>query len=177
MRPRDAAAIALALASFRNEVVNTTNAVFVAWVPVLYSRIFDVGVICNDLVLVPSYTNSSVTQHNAEAIAGWKAACPDKTIVPIPCQNIVTSAGVMHCICMHIPEHKGGESPTMYLQTPNGGATYEAGAYVPIAWLSDDDEDVVSVAIQLSTDDGSSWTTVVENTDDDGLYIWNVPDV
>ena len=27
------------------------------------------AVICNDLVLVPSYTNSSVTQHNAEAIA------------------------------------------------------------------------------------------------------------
>ena len=43
--------------------------------------------------------------------------------------------------------------------------------------LSGDDEDVVSVAIRLSTDDGSSWTTVVENTDDDGFYVWSVPDV
>jgi len=145
----------------------------VSWTHYTYAN----AVICNDLVLVPSYTNSSITQHNAEAIAGWEAACPDKTIVPIPCQNIVTSAGVMHCICMHIPVHKGGENPTMYLQTPNGGATYEAGAYVPIAWLSDDDEEVVSVAIRLSTDDGSSWTTVVENTNDDGFYIWSVPDV
>lgn len=144
----------------------------VSWTHYTYAN----SVICNDLVLVPSYTNSSITQHNAEAIAAWEIACPDKTIVSIPCQNIVTSAGVMHCICMHIPAHKGGVHPTMYLQNPNGGVAYDPGAYVPITWLSDDDQEVLSVEIQLSIDDGNSWSSVTGSTDDDGFYLWVVPD-
>ncbi len=145
----------------------------VGWTHYTYAN----SVICNDLVLVPSYTNSSVVQHNAEAIAAWEQACPNKTVVSIPCQSIVTSAGVMHCICMHVPVHRGGLNPTVYLQTPNGGASYNPNQNVPITWISDDDISVSSVDIDFSMDAGLSWQPIVNGTADDGFFIWSVPDV
>ena len=135
------------------------------------------SVICNDLVLVPSYTNSSASQHNAEAIAAWQLACPDKTVVAIPCQSIVTSAGVMHCICMHVPAHKGELNPTVYIQTQNDGAAYEVNQSVPISWITDDDVSVNTVSIDLSINGGSTWQSIVQNTVDDGFYLWQVPDI
>jgi len=145
----------------------------VSWTHYTYAN----SVICNDLVLVPSYTNASVSQHNAEAIAAWQQACPDKTIVSIPCQSIVTSAGVMHCICMHVPAHLGGENPTVYLQSPNGGVVYQPNQSVPISWISDDDEDVLHVDIDFSVNGGNSWESVASSTADDGYFVWQVPDV
>ena len=150
-----------------------TPARSVSWTHYTYAN----SVICNDLVLVPSYTNSSVTQHNAEAFAAWQLACPDKTVVAVPCQNIVTSAGVMHCICMHIPEHKGGEDPTVYVQTPNGGVVYEPNQNVPVTWITDDNHIVNTVSLDYSVDGGVTWESIIENTADDGFYIWEVPDV
>ena len=135
------------------------------------------SVICNDLVLVPSYTNSSVTQHNSQAIAAWEQACPNKTVVSVPCEDIVGSAGVMHCICMHVPSHLGGINPTVYLQTPNGGVVYEPNQIVPITWITDDDLSVSSVNIDLSIDGGVSWNAVAFGTADDGYYSWQVPDL
>ena len=72
---------------------------------------FTNAVICNDLVLVPSYTNSTASPHNATALAVWQQAYPDKTIRQINCQAIVTSAGVMHCIVMHVPAPSGAAVP------------------------------------------------------------------
>jgi len=150
-----------------------TPARSVNWTHYTYAN----SVICNDLVLVPSYTNSSVTQHNAEAISAWQTACPDKTVIAVPCQNIVTSAGVMHCICMHIPDHRGGEDPTVYVQNPQGGESYDANQFIPIAWISDDNESVDSVDIFFSQDGGMNWESIVSNTADDGIHIWQVSDV
>jgi len=135
------------------------------------------SVICNDLVLVPSYSNSQVTQHNAAAIAAWQAACPNKTIVSVPCEDIVSSAGVMHCICMHIPLPIGGVNPTAFLQNPRGGATYNASQLVPITWLTDDDVEVTSVDIEFSSDGGVSWQPISLGASDDGFHIWQIPDV
>tara|TARA_X000001036_G_scaffold20057_1_gene16831 strand:+ start:3949 stop:5517 length:1569 start_codon:yes stop_codon:yes gene_type:complete len=145
----------------------------VSWTHYTYAN----SVICNDLVLVPSYTNSSVMQHNAQAIAAWELACPDKTVVSVPCQSIVTSAGVMHCISMHVPSHSGGVHPTVHLQTPNGGVVYQPNQSVLITWISDDDVSVTTVNIEFSPDGGSSWQNIVYATADDGLYVWQVPDV
>ncbi len=145
----------------------------ISWTHYTYAN----SVICNDLVLVPSYTNSSASVHNAEAIAAWQQACPAKTIISIPCQSIVTSAGVMHCICMHIPAHRGGVNPTVYVQTQNDGATYDPYQSVPISWITDDDASVSSVSIDFSIDGGASWQSVVQETADDGHYIWEIPDM
>ena len=134
------------------------------------------SVICNDLVLVPSYSNSQVSQHNQEAVYGWQQACPDKTIVSIPCEDIVGSAGVMHCICMHVPKHSGGALPTAYLQYPNGGEILIANQSVQIKWLADDDEGIEEVNIEYSGDTGSTWEMIAQQIPHTGSYNWTVPD-
>ncbi len=142
-------------------------------------------VICNDLLLVPTYTNTTVVSagHNTEAFNTWKSVweTPDKPahkVVQVDCQAIVTSAGVMHCIVMHVPSPIGGAAPTAYLKTPNGGATYIPGQVVPIQWITDDDVSVSNVDIQLSLDGGLTWpTTIAAATADDGTENWTVPAV
>lgn len=158
---------------FLGYTVVRTPARSVSWTHYTYAN----SVICNDLVLVPSYTNSSVSQHNTEALAAWQEACPDKTIVSIPCQSIVTSAGVMHCICMHIPKHLGGQSPTAHLQTPTGGQLFEPEQQVPVLWITDDDVIVESVSIDLSIDGGLSWIPVATGLNGSGVFVWDVPDL
>jgi agmatine/peptidylarginine deiminase len=158
---------------FLGYTVVRTPARRVSWTHYTYAN----SVICNDLVLVPSYTNSSVTQHNAEAITAWQVACPDKTIISVPCENIVTSAGVMHCICMHIPKHLGGNAPTAHLQTPTGGQLFEPDQQVPVLWITDDDVAVNSVSIDLSIDAGLSWQAVATGLESSGFYVWEVPDL
>lgn len=135
-------------------------------------------VMCNDLVLVPSYTNATASQYNDDALAVWEAALPDKTIVQVPSQAIVTAAGVLHCIVMHVPAHLGGENPTAYLRTLRGGEVLEPGEQVSIEWISDDDVATTDVDLLLSTDGGANYDTVIaESTADDGEYVWTVPDV
>jgi hypothetical protein len=95
----------------------------------------------------------------------------------IVCDNLAYSAGVMHCITMHMPRHVGGLNPTSYVLSPTGG-TYDPGDFVAVQWLSDDEQhDVVNVDIELSTDDGATWATQVAATADDGTWTWVVPDV
>lgn len=138
------------------------------------------AVMCNNLVLVPSYSNATVSPSNATALAAWQAALPGKTIVQINCQAIVTSAGVMHCIVMHMPAHlgAGGVSPTAYLRTLRGPQTLEPGSNVDIRWSTDDDVSVSNVDILLSIDGGATYpTTIASATADDGFYTWTVPSI
>jgi len=142
-------------------------------------------VICNDLLLLPTYTNSTIVSagHNTAALNAWKSVWetadkPAHKVVQVDCQAIVTSAGVMHCIVMHVPAPLGGTAPTAYLKTPNGGATYIPGQVVPIQWITDDDISVSNVDIQLSLDGGLTWpTTIAAATSDDGTENWAVPTV
>lgn len=138
-------------------------------------------VMCNDIVLVPTYTNSSVSFLNQQVLDAWAAAVPGKTIVPINCQGIVTASGVMHCITMHIPAHLGGENPTAYLDTLRGGETLDPGDSVAIRWLTDaptPDPVPLTISIDLSTDGGQSYqTSIASGLADTGEYIWTVPDI
>ena len=132
-------------------------------------------VMCNDLVLIPSYTNSSVTQYNPTALAEWQAALPGKTIVQIDAQALVTSAGVLHCIVMHLPAHLGGTDPTAYLVSPNGGEILDIGDQVQVTWISDDDVAATSAELQLSTDGGLTWSTQASGLPAAGNITWTVP--
>ncbi len=138
-------------------------------------------VMCNDIVLVPTYTNGSVSFLNQQALDAWAAALPDKTIIPINCQGIVTAAGVMHCITMHIPAHLGGENPTAYLDTLRGGESLDPGESVAIRWLTDaptPDPVPLTISIDLSTDGGQTYSTpIVSGLPDTGIYFWTVPDI
>lgn len=114
-------------------------------------------VMCNDIVLLPSYTQSQVVQHNSEALTVWQNALPGKTIIPINCQDIVTAAGVMHCIVMHLPAAPGGANPTVFLRNELGNRTYLGGQAVSLDFLVDDNEEVIEVDILYSEDDGQSF--------------------
>ncbi len=139
-------------------------------------------VICNDLVLVPTYTNGTIAAagYNATALATWASVFPAKTIVDIDCQAIVTAAGVMHCITKHIPVNSGGVDPVAHLRAPNGGEAYLPGDPIEITWISDDDDifgnDTVA-DIDLSTNNGATWDSVAVGTADDGLFSLPAPDV
>lgn len=143
-------------------------------------------VMCNDIVLIPSYTNTTVVNagHNAEALATWQSHMPGKQIFQLNCQSIVTSAGVMHCIVMHVPKHlgengpNGGLAPTAYLRNLRGGEALNPGESIAIRWLTDDDVSVSNVDILLSTDGGATFpTTIAAATAPDGTHSWTVPDI
>ena len=133
-------------------------------------------ILCNNLALIPSYTN--FPDHNAEALATYQLALPGHTVVQINCDAIIGYAGALHCICMHVPAPRGGENPTAYLKNYRGGETLDPGQTVAIRWISDDNRAVTSVDLLLSTDGGDTFdTTIVAGTADDGSYSWTVPDV
>ncbi len=133
-------------------------------------------VMCNDLVVIPSYTNGTVQSLNSQALATWQAACPTKTIYQLNGQSLVTSAGVFHCIVMHMPAHLGGVNPTAHVVYPQGGEALVPGTTATIEWLSDDDEGVSSTDLLLSTDGGATYpTTIATGLAPMGSFDWTVP--
>ncbi len=137
------------------------------------------AVICNDLVLIPSYTNSAAAPHNATALAVWQQAMPGKTVRQINCQGIVTAAGVMHCIVMHVPAPANGDAPSAYITTQNDGASYEPGSLQPMQWLTDGPEAPTIADILLSTDGGQTFPIIVAQNlaARPGSYNWEVPNI
>jgi agmatine deiminase len=133
-------------------------------------------VVVNDLVLIPTFTHPTVAPYNAAALSAWQQAADGKTVVQINCDALVTSAGVMHCVMMHVPRHRGGSNPTAYLRGPRGGETLTPGQPFSIGWISDDDLGVTSVDLQLSTDGGATFPTAIAlNQPRLGSYLWNPP--
>jgi agmatine/peptidylarginine deiminase len=132
--------------------------------------------ICNNVVLIPSYTNATVTSSNATALAAWQAACPGKTIIQVPNENIIGASGAMHCIMMQVPTSTGGNNPVTYVKNLNTAQTLVPGASVTVNWISDHIRTISSVDIQLSTDGGATFSTVAANEANDGAFTWVVPD-
>ena len=133
--------------------------------------------ICNNVVLIPSYTNSTVSPSNATALAAWQAACPGKTIIQVPNENIISASGAMHCIMMQVPTSTGGENPVTYVKNLNTAQSFDPGATVAVNWISDHIRAISAVDIQLSTDGGATFTTVAANEANDGAWTWTVPDL
>lgn len=68
----------------------------------------------------------------------------------------------------------GGSVPSLTVLSPNGG-TLTAGTSAPITWAA---SAVANVRIELSTNGGSTWSTVVASTPAAaGTYAWTVPSV
>jgi len=136
------------------------------------------SVICNDLILIPSFTQSQVATHNAEALSTWQAAAPGKTVVQINCEGIISAAGAMHCIAIHYPSFLGTENPIAYSPETLGGQAFEPGQTVSLEYLSDDNVKVDTVSIELSTDSGANFNqTIITGLVPNGQYIWTVPDL
>ncbi len=59
------------------------------------------AVIMNDLVFMPSF---GVSQ-DAQALATFQAAFEDKTVIQVNSAGIITAAGALHCVVMHVPAY------------------------------------------------------------------------
>lgn len=140
---------------------------------------FTNAVICNDLVLVPFYTNGTASPFNDDALAVWQTAYPGKTIVQINCQALVTSAGVMHCIVKHVPAPANGDAPGVYMTSQNDGPVIDPGDLVQTTWLFDSLDGVTTADLLLSTDGGSTFPTTISAGFDasSGSISWNAPDI
>ena len=67
--------------------------------------------------------------------------------------------------------------PSVTLNEPNGDETVSGGDTVTVQWTATDSESTVdSVDIAYSTDGGSTWTTIITGTANDGSYDWTIPD-
>tara|TARA_B100001059_G_scaffold231899_1_gene268660 strand:+ start:2706 stop:4367 length:1662 start_codon:yes stop_codon:yes gene_type:complete len=154
--------------------VYRTNSYTSGWTHYTYTNM----VLCNDLVILPRY-NDLASSWNNNALNAVQNAMPEKTVIQVTADSLAYSAGVFHCITMHIPANAGGADPTAYLRTPNGGGVYDPGDLVVIEWLSDDDEPAGArtVDISMSADGGATFEILVSGTADDGSWFWSVPDV
>ncbi len=54
--------------------------------------------------------------------------------------------------------------------SPNGGESWQASSVEPITWAS---TAISKVKIEFTTDNGLTWTTIVDSTASSGLYQWN----
>jgi photosystem II stability/assembly factor-like uncharacterized protein len=67
----------------------------------------------------------------------------------------------------------GGGTPALTVTSPNGGENWAAGSVRNITWTTTGT--VANVKIEVSTDGGSSFTTIVASTANTGSYSWTVP--
>jgi hypothetical protein len=109
-------------------------------------------------------------------LAAWQTAVPDKTVVQVDCDGLVTAAGVMHCIVMHVPENSGGPNPVAWVTGPNVG-TFVGGEVVNLEWRTDDDEGVIAVDLLFSAGKRQAFELIAEGIADTGSYAWTVPNV
>ena len=89
-----------------------------------------------------------------------------------------TDAALRKWLDTHDPDWEAhqdqcGETPTITVIAPNDGDGCAVGFTSDITWSSTGQ--VGNVKIQYSTDNGSTWKTIISSTSNDGLYSWIVP--
>ena len=57
--------------------------------------------------------------------------------------------------------------------SPNGSENWDVGSVYDITWTSEGN--VGNVRIEFSTNGGNSWELIIQSTENDGSYNWNVP--
>lgn len=71
-------------------------------------------------------------------------------------------------------EVKSESQVIINLTAPNGGQDLTVGDSQSISWAS---ENIDSVKIEYSIDNGNNWTVIVSSTESDGNYEWTIPNV
>lgn len=65
--------------------------------------------------------------------------------------------------------------PVIILTSPNGGEEWPVGSTQEIRWVTGSAA-VGDVRIEYSTDLGNNWTEIIDRTENDGLFEWEIPD-
>jgi hypothetical protein len=63
--------------------------------------------------------------------------------------------------------------PSITVTSPNGGEELTAGTTHEITWTSEGNID--NVKIEYSVNNGTDWIEIIDSTENDGFYIWDVP--
>jgi agmatine deiminase len=118
------------------------------------------AVFMNDMVLIPWF--SGYTAENAQALATFQAACPDKTIIQVDCSNIIGAAGAIHCIVMHVPPATQSDvvlapNTTINASGPVGGPFDNASA----SYTINNDSDA-AISYEVTCD--ASWIDITNAT-------------
>lgn len=68
-------------------------------------------------------------------------------------------------------------NPTITLNSLTGGQTLKSGATVAITWTAADAVNLAAnpISIDVSTNSGTSWTSVATGEANDSTYTWNIP--
>jgi proprotein convertase P-domain-containing protein/VCBS repeat protein len=66
-------------------------------------------------------------------------------------------------------------SNSLILTAPNGGDVLVAGTSVPITWLSQNVVGNVKLEYSLGSGAPDTWFPIADSTENDGLFLWNVP--
>ena len=133
------------------------------------------AVIFNDLVFISKFGSPYTTQ-DATALSVFQTALPGKTIQQLNSASIITAAGAMHCIVMHVPTVN--TNPVVTVQAPNGGETWTVGESHTITWTATDGGGVTGIDISYSTDGGATYPHVIATGEaNDGVYAWSIPNV
>ncbi len=126
------------------------------------------SVVVNDLIMIPEF-NSPTNDATAKTV--FETARPDATVVQIDCSDIIHYAGAIHCIVMHVPRY--APTPTVTVQTPNGGEDWFTGEPHDIEWIAYDDYGVTGVDIHYSIDGGATFPhEIVTGYPNTGTYAW-----
>lgn len=64
---------------------------------------------------------------------------------------------------------------TIVLDKPNGGEILSAGAVYPVTWTAS--QSISTLDMEISTDNGQSWSSEATSIENNGLYQWTVPSV
>jgi len=128
------------------------------------------AVICNNLVFMSKFNVSQ----DATALAVFQSALPGKTIIQVNNSDIITAAGAMHCIVMHVPQ--ANPNPSVTVNAPDGGETWRIGEQHDITWTATDDVGVTGVDLYYSVDGGATWPNLIAAGEtNDGAYPWTIP--
>jgi hypothetical protein len=114
--------------------------------------------------------------------AAFKNMYAIETMHKIPSEDDFDSAvGISKAIFKHTgkwPKNYGKfpkeEPSTILVKSPNGGEAWQALSTQTITWTTTGT--VGSVTIDYSTNNGETWTTIIDAAPNNGSYAWTLPD-
>ncbi len=133
-----------------------------AWsTPLLQCYSYVNVILCNNLILVPTFSRPGLETLNPRAVAAWEGARPRATVVTIEADALVAGSGGLHCLSLPVPKPRNGSHPAVHLRTCRGGETLRPGETNRIGWISDGVAPVRLVDLHLSEDGGVTFGTPI----------------
>jgi len=97
----------------------------------------------------------------------------------------IVSTEMRNCSNATLPSAPGGSAsvaidntdPLVAVTAPNGGESWYRGTTQNITWTASDASGVAGIALEYSTNNGGTWTSIATGEANDGAYAWTVPAV